>query len=185
MHDTVQAVSPGQVSDPEMETEHGSAGLDFEENQLIAMGHKPELKRTHTFWSLMAYQTTILCSWSCNIVMFYYVFTLGGPVSLVWGTYVLKSKSWLNTEAHDRRLIVSIGQLLVMASLAEYCSIWPTAGGQQFYTQVRARNFDRRGKNTDSDQDCGTRKHAKIPVIRRWMVCAGGRDFYKYELCFE
>lgn len=23
-----------------------------------------------------------------------------------------------------------------MASLAEYCSIWPTAGGQQFYTQV-------------------------------------------------
>jgi amino acid transporter len=34
------------------------------------------------------------------------------------------------------RVVVTIGQLLVMASLAEYCSIWPTAGGQQFYVQV-------------------------------------------------
>lgn len=25
-----------------------------------------------------------------------------------------------------------------MASLAEYCGIWPTAGGQQFYVQVLA-----------------------------------------------
>lgn len=25
-----------------------------------------------------------------------------------------------------------------MASLAEYCSIWPTAGGQQYYVQVLA-----------------------------------------------
>ena len=65
-----------------------SVGSNFDESQLIALGHKPELKRTHTFWSLMAYQTTVLCSWSCNIVMFYYIFTLGGPVSLVWGTYV-------------------------------------------------------------------------------------------------
>jgi choline transport protein len=89
MHDTVQAVLPERLSDPGMETfKDDSVGINFEESQLIALGHKPELKRTHTFWSLMAYQTTILCSWSCNIVMFYYVFTLGGPVSLVWGTYV-------------------------------------------------------------------------------------------------
>lgn len=33
-------------------------------------------------------------------------------------------------------VVVTIGQLLVMASMAEYCSIWPTAGGQQFYAQV-------------------------------------------------
>lgn len=33
-------------------------------------------------------------------------------------------------------LIVAIGQTLLMASLAEYCGIWPTAGGQQYYTQV-------------------------------------------------
>ncbi|KAH0843545.1 hypothetical protein AYO21_10590 [Fonsecaea monophora] len=104
-----------------------TVGLSSDESQLLSLGHKPELKRTYNFWSLMAYQTTILCSWSCNIVMFYYIFTLGGPVCLVWGT-----------------VVVTIGQLLVMASLAEYCSIWPTAGGQQFYTQVVAPESSRR-----------------------------------------
>ncbi|OAL26900.1 hypothetical protein AYO22_03844 [Fonsecaea multimorphosa] len=104
-----------------------SVGLSSDESRLISLGHRPELKRTYNFWSLMAYQTTILCSWSCNIVMFYYIFTLGGPVCLVWGT-----------------VVVTIGQLLVMASLAEYCSIWPTAGGQQFYTQVVAPEKSRR-----------------------------------------
>lgn len=28
-----------------------------------------------------------------------------------------------------------------MASLAEYCSLWPSAGGQSFYTQVRPAQF--------------------------------------------
>jgi len=59
--------------------------------------------------------------------MFYYIFTLGGPVCLVWGT-----------------VLVTIGQLFVMSSLAEYCSIWPTAGGQQFYTQIVAPEGARR-----------------------------------------
>lgn len=39
---------------------------------------------------------------------------------------------WLNVQS----VLVTIGQLLVMASLAEYYSLWPSAGGQQFYTQV-------------------------------------------------
>lgn len=72
------------------------------EDRLINLGHTPELKRTYGFWScktlypspnnlltyftVMAYQTTILSSWSGNIVMYYYIFTLGGPVCLLWGT---------------------------------------------------------------------------------------------------
>lgn len=36
------------------------------------------------------------------------------------------------------RIAVALGQTLLMASLAEYCGIWPTAGGQQFYVQVLA-----------------------------------------------
>lgn len=35
-------------------------------------------------------------------------------------------------------LFVAVGQTLLMMSLAEYCSIWPTAGGQQYYTQAVA-----------------------------------------------
>ena len=42
------------------------------------------------------------------------------------------------TDADDygNSIIVAIGQTLVMASLAEYCSLWPSAGGQQYYTHV-------------------------------------------------
>lgn len=32
--------------------------------------------------------------------------------------------------------MVAIGQTLLMMSLAEYCSLWPTAGGQQYYIQA-------------------------------------------------
>jgi hypothetical protein len=39
----------------------------------------------------------------------------------------------------SRSLFVAVGQTLLMASLAEYTSIWPTAGGQQYYTQAVAR----------------------------------------------
>ena len=41
-----------------------------------------------------------------------------------------------------RSVAVTIGQTLVMASMAEMASLWPTAGGQQFFTQVR--NIDLR-----------------------------------------
>lgn len=34
------------------------------------------------------------------------------------------------------RIFVAVGQTLLMMSLAEYCGIWPTAGGQQYYTQA-------------------------------------------------
>lgn len=36
------------------------------------------------------------------------------------------------------RLVVGVGQTLLMTSLAEYCSIWPTAGGQQYFVQAVA-----------------------------------------------
>ena len=37
-----------------------------------------------------------------------------------------------------RSIVVGIGQTLLMMSLAEYASIWPQAGGQQFFTQMVA-----------------------------------------------
>lgn len=36
------------------------------------------------------------------------------------------------------RICVAVGQAILMMSLAEYCTIWPTAGGQQYYTQALA-----------------------------------------------
>ncbi|KZT18123.1 hypothetical protein NEOLEDRAFT_1159537 [Neolentinus lepideus HHB14362 ss-1] len=76
-------------------------GKGRDNDHLVSLGHKPELRRVHGFWSS-----------NCNIVLYSYIFELGGPM-----------------------MIVAIGQLLVMASLAEYC-VWPTAGGQQYYVQA-------------------------------------------------
>lgn len=59
------------------------------------------------------------CSWSCLVVLYSTIFDIGGPAYLVWGT-----------------VAVAIGQTLLMCSLAEYAGIWPTAGGQQYYTQA-------------------------------------------------
>ncbi|RVX66689.1 hypothetical protein B0A52_09502 [Exophiala mesophila] len=88
---------------------------------LMSMGKKPELKRVYNFWTLCAYQIMISCSWSCLVVLYSTIFDVGGPFCLIWGT-----------------LFVAVGQTLLMMSLAEYCSIWPTAGGQQYYTQAVA-----------------------------------------------
>lgn len=48
---------------------------------------------SNDFAAVMAFQTTILCSWSCNIVLYDYIFTLGGIMSLVWSTYVTSPTS--------------------------------------------------------------------------------------------
>ncbi|KAJ9646171.1 hypothetical protein H2204_000834 [Knufia peltigerae] len=114
----------------EMPTEKsgGPPALDVEEGVSSESSiHEGELKRIHTFWSLLAYQTTVLSTWSCNIILYAIIFSLGGPVALIYGT-----------------IIVAIGQTLVMASLAEYCSLWPNAGGQAFYTQMVAPEKYRR-----------------------------------------
>ncbi|KAJ5832754.1 hypothetical protein N7474_001065 [Penicillium riverlandense] len=97
----------------------GEKTLDVDDARLLAMGKKPELQRVYNTWTLCAYQVMIQASWSCLIVLYSTIFDVGGPTSLIWGS-----------------LVVSVGQTLLMTSLAEYCSIWPTAGGQQYYTQA-------------------------------------------------
>ncbi|PMD32461.1 amino acid transporter [Hyaloscypha variabilis F] len=103
---------------------------DVESNTLVvsdddalmkATGKVGELKRVYNFWTLCAYQIMIMCSWSCNIILYGTVFDLGGPMALVYGT-----------------IVVAVGQTILMCSIAEFSSIWPTAGGQQYYTQALA-----------------------------------------------
>ncbi|KAK5213305.1 hypothetical protein LTR41_000884 [Exophiala xenobiotica] len=95
--------------------------INSDDALLLSMGKKPELRRVYNFWTLCAYQIMISCSWSCLVVLYSTIFDIGGPFCLLWGT-----------------LFVAVGQTLLMMSLAEYCSIWPTAGGQQYYTQAVA-----------------------------------------------
>lgn len=85
----------------------------------MELQHRPVLLYLHTRWT---------CLSGLGHVSISIHFTINGE-----GTLIGKI-----------RFVVGIGQLLVMASLAEYCSLWPTAGGQQFYTQVVAPEKYRR-----------------------------------------
>ncbi|KAF2166521.1 hypothetical protein M409DRAFT_23159 [Zasmidium cellare ATCC 36951] len=126
--DDIKEVKLSQAQElPAYASDSQSEAAESADEQLATLGYKPELRRVHSFWTLMAFQTTILCSWSCNIVVYDYIFTLGGVMSLVWST-----------------ILVGIGQTLLMASLAEYAGIWPQAGGQQFLTQMVAPEKMRR-----------------------------------------
>ncbi|EXJ58425.1 hypothetical protein A1O7_05850 [Cladophialophora yegresii CBS 114405] len=104
-----------------MATLEEAKSINSDDALLMSMGKKPELKRVYNFWTLCAYQIMISCSWSCLVVLYSTIFDVGGPFALVWGT-----------------LFVAVGQTLLMMSLAEYCTIWPTAGGQQYYVQAVA-----------------------------------------------
>lgn len=50
---------------------------------------------------------------------------------LIYSTHVIRCLLFYDCRLNIVRVIVTIGQSLLMASLAEMCSIWPYAGGQQ------------------------------------------------------
>ncbi|KAH8667116.1 amino acid permease-domain-containing protein [Xylariales sp. PMI_506] len=111
-----ESAVPGYVGD-----EHGEKSINADDYTLIQMGKKPRMKRVYNFWTLCAYQIMMCTTWSCTVVLYGTIFDIGGPVGLLYGS-----------------VVVAVGQTLLMASLAEYCGIWPTAGGQQYYVQVLA-----------------------------------------------
>uniref|UniRef100_A0A0D2YB15 Choline transport protein n=1 Tax=Fusarium oxysporum (strain Fo5176) TaxID=660025 RepID=A0A0D2YB15_FUSOF len=101
--------------------EGSQSQYDTDDAYLKSLGKSAELHRVYNFWTLCAYQVMISATWTCVVVFYGVIFDVGGPASLLYGS-----------------IIVAIGQTLLMASLAEYCGIWPTAGGQQFYVQKLA-----------------------------------------------
>lgn len=104
--------------DPSYDGVVDTDSVHSDDRLLASMGKKPELKRVYNFWTLIAYQIMMSASWACLVVLYSTIFDVGGPAALIWGT-----------------IPVSLGQTILMLSLAEYTTIWPTAGGQQFYTQ--------------------------------------------------
>ncbi|EXL47806.1 hypothetical protein FOCG_10328 [Fusarium oxysporum f. sp. radicis-lycopersici 26381] len=85
------------------------------------------LHRVYNTWTATAYQVLMMASWTCNIVLYSTVYDIGGPMMLIYST-----------------IIVTIGQGFLMASLAELCSVWPYAGGQQAFTKYLAPHSIRR-----------------------------------------
>ncbi|KAK8190230.1 amino acid/polyamine transporter I [Phyllosticta capitalensis] len=97
------------------------AELTADELQLEALGHKGELKRQFSFLSLLGLAFAILNSWTALSASLSLALPSGGATSVVWG---LVTAGFCN--------------LCLAASLAEFLSAYPTAGGQYHWVAVIA-----------------------------------------------
>ncbi|KAJ5624289.1 hypothetical protein N7510_000598 [Penicillium lagena] len=87
--------------------------------QLAQMGHKAELKRHFSLLSMLGLAFAILNSWTALSASLSLSLPSGGSVSVVWGL-----------------ITAGVCNLCMAASLAEFLSAYPTAGGQYHWVAV-------------------------------------------------
>lgn len=86
---------------------------------LASLGHTQELQRNFSALSMLGLAFAILNSWTALAASLSLALPSGGPVSVIWG------------------LVTSgICDLCLAASLAEFLSAYPTAGGQYHWVAV-------------------------------------------------
>jgi amino acid permease (GABA permease) len=90
-----------------------------DELQLEALGHKGELKRNFSPLSMLGLAFAILNSWTALSASLSLALPSGGSTSVVWGL-----------------VTAGICNLCLAASLAEFLSAYPTAGGQYHWVAV-------------------------------------------------
>jgi choline transport protein len=94
----------------------GTERLD-DEAQLQALGHKGELERNFSLLSMLGLAFAILNSWTALSASIGLALPSGGSTSVIWGL-----------------VTAGICNLALAASLAEFLSAYPTAGGQYVHT---------------------------------------------------
>lgn len=92
---------------------HSSVTEIPEDVHLAAMGHTQELKRTFSPLAMLGLAFAILNSWTALATSLSLALPSGGPTSVLWGL-----------------ITAGICNLCLAASLAEFLSVWPSAGGQ-------------------------------------------------------
>ncbi|KAJ5114887.1 hypothetical protein NUU61_000646 [Penicillium alfredii] len=90
-----------------------------DDTQLAQMGHKAELKRHFSLLSMLGLAFAILNSWTALSASLSLSLPSGGSASVVWGL-----------------VTAGICNLCMAASLAEFLSAYPTAGGQYHWVAV-------------------------------------------------
>ena len=90
-----------------------------DELQLEALGHKGELQRNFSFLSMLGLAFAILNSWTALSASLSLALPSGGSTSVIWGL-----------------ITAGICNLCLAASLAEFLSAYPTAGGQYHWVAV-------------------------------------------------
>jgi amino acid permease (GABA permease) len=92
-----------------------------DELQLQALGHQGEMKRNFSALSMLGLAFAILNSWTALSASLSLALPSGGSVSVVWGL-----------------VTAGICNLCLAASLAEFLSAYPTAGGQYYWVAAVA-----------------------------------------------
>lgn len=94
-------------------SKNATAATDYDNAQLMALGHKPVLERNFSFLSMLGMGFAILNSWTALSTSMSLALPSGGPSSVIWG------------------LVTSgICNVCLAMSLSEFLSAFPTAGGQ-------------------------------------------------------
>ncbi|KAI1097387.1 amino acid transporter [Jackrogersella minutella] len=88
---------------------------------LEQLGHKQELKRNFSMISMLGLAFAILNTWTALAASISVALPSGGPSAVVWGL-----------------IVAGICNLCLAASLAEFLSAWPTAGGQYHWAAIVA-----------------------------------------------
>jgi choline transport protein len=88
-------------------------GSERDDEQLAALGHKGELNRTFSPLAMLGLAFAILNSWTALAASLSLALPSGGPTSVIWGL-----------------VAAGVCNLCLAASLAEFLSAYPTAGGQ-------------------------------------------------------
>jgi amino acid permease (GABA permease) len=90
-----------------------------DENQLAQLGHGESFKRTFSRWTMLGLAFAILNSWTALAASLSLALPSGGSVSVIWGLAT-----------------AGICNLSLAASLAEFLSAYPTAGGQYHWVAM-------------------------------------------------
>lgn len=90
-----------------------------DDQQLLAMGHKPQLHRKFSFLSMLGLAFAVLNSWTALAASISLALPSGGSSAVVWGLFV-----------------AGVCNLCLSVSLSEFLSAFPTAGGQYHWVAL-------------------------------------------------
>jgi len=100
-----------------MSPPHASVAAD--EAHLASLGVRQELKRNYSPWAMLGLAFAILNSWTALSASLSLALPSGGPASVLWGL-----------------VTAAVCNLCLSASLAEFLSAYPTAGGQYHWVAI-------------------------------------------------
>lgn len=129
LHALLQGITLREKKEPERHRDNNTistmAGGDSSEDarQLAALGHAQELNRTFSPLAMLGLAFAILNSWTALATSLGLALSSGGPTSVLWGL-----------------ITAGICNLCLAASLAEFLSAYPSAGGQYHWAAMLCPN---------------------------------------------